>query len=392
MTSILPSVKKIRSIAPSISEAEIALVTEAVTEGWFDQMSKHLDLFVSEFSAFCGVPFCLPVSHGTDAIHLALLIAGVQPGDEVIVPDLTWVASASPVLHIGATPVLVDIDAATWCIDVDAFARAITPKTKAVICVDLFGGMPDYQSILPLAEQHGIVVIEDAAEGIGSYYQGKAAGALGHIGVYSFNATKLIMGGQGGMLVTQNQQWYLQAKRLSHHGIDMAQSGKYYWSNQLGFNYNWCNINAALALAQLRRIDELIAFKRQLFNWYQQELADCQWLQLNAEPSGVQNCYWITCAVLDARLGLNKEQVKLLCEPYNVDVRPFFYPLSAMPPFTASNPTAAAVNTVSYQLESRTICLPSGYDLTHQDVQYVCRLLKHLIALQLQTTGLAYAS
>jgi perosamine synthetase len=378
--TIEPSAKKIRSIAPSITAAEIQLVTEAVTEGWFDNMNKHQDLFVTEFSQYCGKQYCLPVSHGTDAIHLALLVAGVQPGDEVIVPDITWVASASPVLHIGATAVLVDIDPLTWCIDPVAFEKAISEKTKAVICVDLFGSMAEYNKIIPIAEKHGVVVIEDAAEGIGSFYEGKPAGALGHIGVYSFNATKLIMGGQGGMLVTDRLEWYSHAKRLSHHGIDMAQSGKYYWSNELGFNYNWCNINAALALAQLRRIDELIGYKRQLFAWYHQELSDCDEVQLNYEPINVQNCYWICCAVLAPELRLSKEKLKQLFAPYNVDVRPFFYPLSSMPPFAPSNCKGAQQNPVSYAISERTICLPSGYDINQQDVKYVCRLLKQIIA------------
>ncbi|MEW9797560.1 DegT/DnrJ/EryC1/StrS family aminotransferase [Alteromonas sp. CYL-A6] len=380
-----PSPKRIRSIAPSITQQEIDAVTDAVTHGWFDNMSMHLDQFVEEFSAYCGKTYCLPVSHGTAAIHLALLAAGVGPGDEVIVPDSTWVASASPVLHIGATPVLVDVEPDTWCLCPDAFERAITEKTKAVVCVDLFGSMVDFERIIPLARAHSIVVIEDAAEGLGSRYHGKPAGALGDIGVYSFNATKLIMGGQGGMLVTDNPDWFEKAKRLSHHGIDMQASGKYYWSTELGFNYNWSNINAALALAQLRRVDELIAHKRAVFHAYQSGLADCPYVTLNSEPDGVFNCYWITCAVVDPALGLTKEALKTRFDPYNVDVRPFFYPLSAMPPFADTNPDAEKRNPHSYALSETAICLPSGYDLTMEDVGYVCELLKHLLNTQART-------
>lgn len=382
-----PRSKRIRSIAPSITDQEIALVTEAVTHGWFDNMSMHMDQFVSEFSAYCTKPYCLPVSHGTAAIHLALLAAGVKAGDEVIVPDSTWVASASPVLYMGATPVLVDVDPKTWCICPDAFERAITAKTKAVVCVDLFGSMADFDRILPIAEKHNIVVIEDAAEGIGSRYNGKPAGSCGHIGVYSFNATKLIMGGQGGMLVTDNKDWYDEAKRLSHHGIDMAASGKYYWSTELGYNYNWSNINAALALAQLRRIDELVAHKRAIHQWYQEGLADCPHLTLNHEPDKVTNCYWITCAVIDPALDLSKEQLKTYFDPYNVDVRPFFYPLSAMPPFADYSNGAAARNPVTYALSDTAICLPSGYDLEKEDVEYVCTLLKHILTQHLAEKG-----
>lgn len=375
---LYPSAKKIRSIAPSVTEQEIALVTQAVTEGWMDQMNMHLDQFVREFAEYTGQTFCLPVSHGTDAIQLALKVIGVGPGDEVIVPDITWVASASPVLHLGATVVLADIDKQRWCLCPSAFERAITARTKAVVCVDLFGAMPDYEQIMAIAARHNIVVIEDAAEGLGSRYKGHPAGTLGHIGVYSFNATKLIMGGQGGMLVTNVEDWYRKAKRLAHHGIDIELSGKYYWSNELGYNYNWCNLNAALALAQLRRIDELVDFKRNLFNAYERQLSDCRWLQLIAPIPDVFNCYWITCAWLDPAIGINKEQMRDKCLPYNVDIRPFFYPLSEMPPFKG-NLTISALNTNSYNLSGQMICLPSGYDLTATDVTYVCDLVKMIL-------------
>lgn len=371
--------KRIRSIAPSITQSDIDLVTQAVTHGWFDNMSMHVDQFVAEFRAFCNKTYCLPVSHGTAAIQLALEAIGVQPGDEVIVPDITWVASASPILHIGATPVLVDVQPDTWCICPQSFEAAISEKTKAVICVDLFGSVADYQAIIPIARQRNIVVIEDAAEGIGSTYQGKPAGSLGDIGVYSFNATKLIMGGQGGMLVTENEAWYKRAKRLAHHGIDMELSGKYYWSNELGYNYNWSNINAALALSQLRRINELVSFKRQVFDWYYSHLAEVPEIQLNAQPDQVYNCYWITCAVIDPKLNLTKEYIKAWFEQYNIDVRPFFYPLSEMPPFSPEHAKGHKQNKVSQKLSKSAICLPSGYDLTSDDVDRVCRLFIKLI-------------
>lgn len=375
---LVPSSKRIRSIAPSITDKEIALVTEAVSDGWFDNMSMHLDQFVEEMKAFTGSQYCLPLSHGTAAVHLALLAANVQATDEVIVPDITWVASASPILHLGATPVFVDIDPATWCICPTAFEQAITHKTKAVICVDLFGSMPDFARISTIAKQHNIMVIEDAAEGIGSEYQGCPAGTLGDIGIFSFNATKLIMGGQGGMLVTSNNAIYERAKLLSHHGIDTQKSGKYYWSTELGHNYNWSNLNAALALAQLRRITELVAQKRQIFAWYARELQDCPHVTLNAQPDDVYNCYWITCAVLSPVLKLEKEEIKKQFDAFNIDVRPFFYPLTMMPPFAPFSHSAAA-NRTSYQLSPRAICLPSGYDLVEEDVVFVSQVLKQII-------------
>ena len=219
--------KKITSAGPSITEVEIDLVTEAIREGWQDKMSWYIDQFVEEFSSYVGVKHCLPTAHCTDAIHLAMLAFGIGPGDEVIVPDLTWVASVSPVLYVGAKPVFADVDPLSWCITAEAIERCITEKTKAVVVVDLLGNMPEWENILDLCLQRGIRIIEDAAEGIGATYEGNKAGTFGEVSLFSFNATKLIMSGQGGVFCTDDEELYKKAKLFSHHGIDKAVTGKY---------------------------------------------------------------------------------------------------------------------------------------------------------------------
>lgn len=373
--------KNIPSTGPSITQQEIDLVTEAITYGWYDNMNKYINQFTLEFSDFIDKKYCLPTSHGTDAIHLALLSLDIGKGDEVIVPDITWVASASPIVCVGATPVLVDINKDNWCLCPKAFENAITKKTKAVIVVSLFGNMPDMDKILAVAKKHNIYVIEDAAEGIGSTYRNKLAGSMGDIGIFSFNATKLIIAGQGGILVTNNKEIYNRCKLFAHHGIDKYPGAKYYWSNLIGYNYNWSNIQAALALAQLRRINELIDKKKKIFAWYNQQLSNISDITLNYQEKNSCIVYWISVAIIGASYQKSKEYMVAEFKKFNIDVRPFFYPISSMPPYRKYNQAKdmSAINPNVYHLSPYGICLPSGHNLTKQDISYVCQCFKKII-------------
>ncbi|SVD63346.1 uncharacterized protein METZ01_LOCUS416200, partial [marine metagenome] len=222
--------RRITSASPSITQAEIDLVSEAIRDGWNERMNFYIDQFVEEFANFVGIDYCLPTAHGTDAIHLAMLAFGIGPGDEVIVPDLTWVASVAPIVYVGATPVFVDVDPLSWCVTAESIDRKISPRTKAVVVVDLLGNMPEWNEIRDLCLQRDLRIIEDAAEGLGARYEGNQAGTFGEIGVFSFNATKLVMAGQGGALCTDNADLFQQAKLQAHHGIDKSDSNRYYWS------------------------------------------------------------------------------------------------------------------------------------------------------------------
>ena len=370
--------QKITSAGPSITQAEIDLVSEAIREGWQDKMSWYIDQFVEEFSEYIGVRYCLPTAHCTDAIHLAMLALGIGPGDEVIVPDLTWVASVSPICYVGARPVFADVDPITWCITPEAIEQCITPQTKAVVVVDLLGNLPEWPKIQDLCERKGIHIIEDAAEGLGATYKGQQAGTFGEVSLFSFNATKLIMSGQGGAFCTNDESLYRKAKLHSHHGIDKAVTGKYYWSNVLGYNYNWTNIQAALALAQLRRIDELIEYKRWLFEEYQKRLQDLPGLQLSDAKPNVNPTYWISVAVLDKCYGIDKEELGRRFDAEKIDLRPLFYPVSAMPPFQqyCTNTDMSLVNPVTYEKSKYGVCLPNGNNLSSSDVSRVCDLMK----------------
>lgn len=371
----------IPSAGPSITDKEIELVTEAVKYGWYEDRNMHIDQFINEFSSYTGMKYCLPTCNCTSAIHLAMIALDIGPGDEVIVPDITWVASASPIHYVGAKPVFVDIDKDDWCISPESFENAITEKTKAVVVVDLLGNMPQMDKIKKIAKKYKIPIIEDAAEGIGAEYKGKKAGTFGDISVFSFNATKLIIAGQGGMIATNNKNYYDKCKLFLHHGIDFDREGKYYWSYEIGYNYQWTNIQAALALAQLRRIDEIIEVKRQLKRWYEEKLCDVKGISLNYEAEDVRNTFWIVTAVISPKYELQKEQIIEKSKKYNIDIRPFFYPVSLMPPYMpdCEGKDMAKINPVSYEISPYGICLPSAMSLTESDIDYVCNCLKKIL-------------
>jgi perosamine synthetase len=372
--------KNIPSAGPSITDKEVELVTEAVRYGWYEDRNMHIDRFIEEFSSYTGMKYCLPTAHCTDAIHLALLALNIGPGDEVIVPDITWAASAAPIHYMGATPVFADMDRKDWCLDPESFEKSITPKTKAVIVVDVYGNMPQMDKIQKISREHGIPIIEDAAEAMGAEYRNKKAGTFGEIAVFSFNATKLMIAGQGGMLVTNKKRIYEKAKKLWHHGM-VEYSKKAYWSEEIGFNYQWTNMQAALALAQMRRLNELLEQKRRAYNWYCEGLKDIDGIQLNYEAKNTRSTFWIATAVIDKKYGLRKEAIASKLKPYGIDSRPFFYPISSMPAYAqyCRGKNMKNINPVSYEISPYGICLPSAANITESDADYVCDCLKKIL-------------
>ncbi len=329
-----------------------------------------------------GRRYCLPTVNCTSAIHLSLLALGIGKGDEVIVPDITWVGSVSPVVYVGAKPVFADIEVDTWCLSAKSFENAITKKTRAVIVVDLYGNIPRMNELLRIARKHKIAVIEDAAEGIGARYLGKPAGSFGDLSVFSFNATKLVMAGQGGALLTDNKQLYERASKLSHHGFAPYSFSNTFWCEEIGYNYQWTNIQAALALAQLKRLPELLAYKRKVFNWYKKYLRGLPGISLNVEIPRTKSTFWIANIVFDKSLGLGKERLMNVLRKNHIEPRPFFYPLSSMPAFApyVKGKQARKKNPVSYELSPRSISLPSSSVITEKEVRYICEVIRKLLS------------
>jgi len=372
--------KKITSAGPSITNSEVEHVLDAIQNGWHENMNKHTDQFIDDFSGYIGINYCLPTAHCTDAIHLAMLALNIGPGDEVIVPDLTWVASASPIIFVGATPVFADVDPISWCITAETIEKRITSKTKAVVVVDLLGNIAEWNEIHMLCKSKGIRMIEDSAQALGSKFEGKYAGSFGDISVFSFSPTKMITAGQGGAFCTNDEELYRKAKLFYHHGMDAEISGKYYWSNVLGYNYQWTNLQAALALSQLKRIDELIEYKIWLYNEYRKNLSEVEGILLNSPGDKTESSYWITTVIIDSKYGLSKEKIIESFSEFNIDIRPLFYPLSEMPPFQdfiKSN--MKKTNPVAYSLSDNGICLPNGNNLNKDDVKRISDVFKGIL-------------
>jgi perosamine synthetase len=371
--------ERIAVAGPWITQKEIDYVTDAVTNAWYGNANCYHDRFETAFASYVGVRHAVTLPSCTSAIHLSLLALDIGPGDEVIVPDCTWIASAAPITYVGATTVFADIDATTWCLSADAFEACITPRTKAVIPVDLYGNMPEIDAIGAVAQHHGISVIEDAAEAIGSEFQDRKAGSFGDTGVFSFHGSKTLTTGEGGMLVTDRDDIHARALFLRDHG--RPQGDRLFYNTEVAWKYKMSSMQAALGLAQLERVDELIARKREIFGWYRTALGDYPGITLNSEAAGTKNTYWMVTAMLSPDFGIRKERLMELLGGAGIESRPFFHPLSSIPAYEKLPQAAVARerNHVSYRLAPYAVNLPSALNLTEEKVHYICKTLKAFV-------------
>jgi perosamine synthetase len=368
--------KKIPINKPSITALEIEYVNDAIANGWGEHCYDYIYRFEKQFSAYLGSHYSLATSSCTGAIHLALMAMGVKAGDEVIVPEITWIATAEPILYIGAKPVFVDVLPDTWCIDPQKIEEAITPKTKAIIVVHVYGNVCEMDEISAIAKKHNLMVLEDAAEGLGSEYKGKKCGNLADAGVFSFHGTKTLSTGEGGMLVTNHEHLYEQAKVLNDHGRNPKDPDhRVFWMRDYGYKYKISNLQAAMGCAQIERVEELIDKKRLIFSWYKELLKDFP-SQLNPEPSHTKNGYWLPTAVIDPSLNFDRDEFFAFCRKRYIDSRPFFYPLSSLPMFDTKSQ-----NQVAYDLSARAINLPSFHDMEFNEVEKVCLSMKEFFNL-----------
>lgn len=363
------TLSRIHHCKPSITELEVKYATDAAANGWGAQCYDYIFKFRDLLKNYLNVPYVLPTSSCTGAIHLALAALEIGEGDEVILPDLTWVASAAPISYMGAKPVLVDVLKETWCIDPKAIKAAITEKTKAIIVVHLYGNLCEMDEIMAIAAEHNIPVIEDAAEALGSEYKGKKAGSIGDMATFSFHGSKLVTTGEGGALIVQSPELYEKIVILDGHGRDPKIS-KQYWASRIGYKYKMSNLEASLGTAQLERIDELVARKREIFSEYKKRLGNIEEIQLNAEQDKTVNSYWMTTVIFDESVELDRDEILQDMVNANIDARSMFYPLSLMPPFEEN-----LENEVSYSLHSRGINIPCYHDITVDDIERVCGVI-----------------
>jgi len=371
--------KRIPVAGPSITQREIDYVTEAVRTAWYDGANTFHDRFERAFATHCGRRHAVSLPSCTAGLHLALMALGVGPGDEVIVPEATWIASVAPVRYVGATPVFADIDARTWCLSPRSFAELITPRTKAAIVVDLYGSMPDWDELAAVAERHGVALIEDSAEAAGSRWRDRPAGAFGVMAAFSFHGSKTLTAGEGGMLLLDDDRLLDRVLRLRDHG--RAPGDVMFCNEEVGWKYKMSSMQAALGLAQLERLDELVAGKRRLYGWYREMLDGWNAGSLNPDVPGLYNSYWMSTVVLDSRLEVTKEALVPALKAQGIDSRPFFSPLSCIPAFraTAQAKAARARNATAYSLTPFGINLPSALSLSRDDVARVCRSLRDAV-------------
>lgn len=365
---------------PHMSPAERELLLDAFDSNWIAPLGPHVDAFEREFAAMVGCEHAVALSSGTAALHLALLLAGVEPGDEIATSTLTFVATANAVHYVGARPVFIDSREDDWNIDpqllveeLDAAARGGRP-IKAVLAVDVLGQCADYEPILDICGQFGIPLIEDAAEGLGATYRGSAAGTFGDIGCFSFNGNKIITASAGGMLVTSRKDLAERARFLATQARDPF---PHYEHSVVGYNYRLSNLLAAVGRGQLRVLPERVARRRANFEFYREQLGDLPGITLMPEPEESVSTRWLTCVTIDPELaGMTREEIRLALEAENIESRPVWKPMHLQPVYRNCRVRGGAV---ADRLFEQGLCLPSGSSLTEADLARIVAIVQRTL-------------
>ncbi len=359
----------IEMAGPWVTEHEVETVIDAMRNGWYGKNVYYFcETFEREFAAYHGRSYALMTPNCTSAIHLLLAGLGIADCDEVILPDCTWIASAAPVSYQRAFPVFTDIDEGHWCLTPETIEKAITERTKAIIVVDLYGNMPDWDEIQELGDRHGIPVIEDSAEALGSVYKGQRAGSHGVGSVFSFHRTKTLTTGEGGMLLLDDEKLFERCRLLRDHG----RAPFTYYNVEVAYKYMPFNVQAALGYAQFQRLDELIGKKRWILRKYKEKLADIPDLYLNPEPSHVTNGVWCTTLIFGESHEITGECAMKKLEERNLPTRPFFFPLTSLPAYEGMEENGRKNNPVAYSISSRGINLPSALNVTEEQIDRIC--------------------
>jgi perosamine synthetase len=358
-------------MGPLIDHQEIDRVMDCLNTGWISSQGKYITAFEKAFAEFCQTRFGVATSNGTTALHLSLVTLGIGPGDEVIVPALTFIATANVVVHAGAIPVFADVSEETWTLDPEQVESRITERTKAVIPVHLYGHPADMNPLLELAVRNAFWVVEDAAEAHGAEYNGKKVGGLGHLGCFSFYGNKIISTGEGGMIVTNDPDWADRARILRDHGMSKERK---YWHPLVGFNYRLTNVQAAIGLGQMTKLEVILEKKRQIAQYYHEKFAEVTGVVLPPEASWAKNVYWLYSVLLKPEVNKNRDELIHFLARAGVETRPLFYPIHTMPPYLGNGSFP-----VAEKISARGISLPSGSGLTWGQIDTVVALVQEFI-------------
>jgi len=361
---------------PHLTGRELELVTDAIESNWIAPLGPHVDAFEHELGQATGVDHVVALASGTAALHLALVALGIGPGDEVACPTLTFAASANPIRYVGATPLFVDCDA-TWLLDPELLEQAIRERraagaaVRAVVAVDLYGQCCDYEALVEICERHELVLIQDAAESLGSSYRGAPAGGQGTVAALSFNGNKIVTTSGGGALVSRDGELTAHVRKLSTQAREPA---PHYEHEELGFNYRLSNLLAAVGRAQLETLPERVATRRALNERYRELLGDLPGVEFMPEPLHSRGNMWLTCVQVDpAVAGVDRERIRLALEAEDIESRPVWKPMHLQPVFSGEQ---AFGGDVAARLFANGLCLPSGSSLSTEDQDRVTTVFR----------------
>jgi perosamine synthetase len=356
--------KMILTAGPSIGTREKVFALDAATNGWNNEWSKYLNQFEKKFAEYVGVKYAIATSSCTGALHISLNALGIGPGDEVIVPEVTWVASANAIRYVGATPIFADIDKKTWNISTESIKNLITEKTKAIIPVHLYGNPCDMDEIMKIAKDNNLFVVEDAAPSVGAEYKGKKTGSFGDFAAFSFQGAKLAVTGEGGMICTNDEELYKKAYRI----WDQGRIPGTFWIEELGVKYKMSNIQAALGLGQILRNDAMVEAKRRINTWYKERLKDVKSIDFWEEEPNTKCIYWMTNIRLNENANISRDEFCKILKDNNIDTRPVFPAISQYPYWPKKQDPQPVANVIGIS----GINLPSGVALTREQINYVC--------------------
>jgi perosamine synthetase len=357
---------------PLLGEKELEYVSDCISSNWISSKGRYVEAFENKFSRYCNCRFGITTTSGTTSLHLALASIGVTHGDEVIVPAFTMIGSVFPILYCGANPVLVDCEPNTWNMDVNRIEEKISNKTKAIMPVHIYGHPCDMDPILDIAKKYEVFVVEDAAEAHGALYRGRKVGGLGDVGCFSFYANKIITCGEGGMLVTNDEEIAKKAKSLKNLSFEDGKN-RVYLHSELGYNYRLTNLQAAVGLAQFERIDELVEMRRRNATIYNSLLKDVGGITLPFEELWAMNVYWMYSILIKPEFGVGRDELMRELKKKGIETRSFFVPMNKQPVFNNMGLFEADNYPVAEDLSRRGLYLPSSSGLKEKEIKYICQ-------------------
>jgi perosamine synthetase len=361
---------------PTLGEEELKNVVEAVKTNWISSKGKFVKEFEERFAEYVGAKYAVTTTSGTTALHLALASLDVKKGDEIIIPSFTMIATALPIIYQGAKPVLVDAEEKTWNMDTDKIEEKITDKTKAIMPVHIYGHPCDMDKINEIAGDYNLYVIEDAAEAHGAEYKGKKAGSLSDIGCFSFYANKIITTGEGGMIVTNDEEIYERAKLLKDLAFTKERRFLHYF---IGFNYRMTNLQAAIGIAQLNKITELVEARRKNAYIYNKYLQDIEGITLPPEEPWAKNAYWMYSILIDKeKFGMSRDELIEKLKEKGIETRPFFVPMHQQPVFKEMGLFRGERYPLSEKLGESGLNLPSSSSLSEDEINFISRAIKDI--------------